>query len=458
MEKLSAFLNDVPTSVGTLKKVGEHLVEIHGQFDRLLSPTHHRSVLDEFENLAENLRTVKKAHSLWIQNRQALKDAQENLQKHEENREYLTFCLKELEALNPEPLEEEKLLEKRAFLMNYEKLQTGIQSALHTLQEGGQVENTLNGAYRSLLNANRDGLLDNVLEKLDANIANIQDTIQTLEDKHHECFPDDEDQTLEDIEGRLNALRSMATKHRCTPDELVPLLELFQKNVQTLQNAGTEIALLESNAQKALEAYEKAAKTLSQKRLRGAEKLMQSVHQELKPLKLHAHFLVCLTPLEQSQWSENGMESIEFHVSTNPGETPGPLSKVASGGELSRLMLALKVCLNQQSHVPTLIFDEIDTGLGGAVADAMGKRLKELSAQTQVLSITHPPQMAAYANQHYRVAKHLKEDRMQTNIEPLKSYSQREEELARMLSGATITKEAKAAASQLLKGLNHESL
>ena len=451
--KTKCFINDTPTSVGALKTIGEQLVEIHGQFDRLLLPSHHRSVLDEFGQLTGDGETTRKTHAQWKESVTTLEITRANIQKHEENREYLSFCLKELQDLNPQLDEEEGLLEKRSFLMHYEKLQTGLKTSLYELQEKGHVEQTLNTAYRSLLNTNMEGTLDPLLEKLDASLLSLQETIHALEDKLHDCLPEGEDITLEEIEGRLNALRSLATKHRCTTEELPGLLEQFQREAAILSNAGTEMSALEARVHEDRTRYEKAAHTLSEKRKATATRLKEIIEKELKPLKLHADFSIHFSPLSEEQWSEHGMETVEFHVSTNPGELPGPLSKIASGGELSRLMLALKVSLNQRSHVPTLIFDEVDTGLGGAVADAMGKRLKDLSIQTQVLAITHSPQMAAYANHHYQVAKHLKEDRMQTSILPLDSHEKREEELARMLSGSKITPEAKAAARQLMKEL-----
>jgi DNA repair protein RecN (Recombination protein N) len=452
--RTKCFLNDTPISVNGLKEIGEYLIEIHGQFDRLLSQSHHRMVLDEFGMLEDLLKEIKEAHASWKESLKILESTQEEIKKTEENREYSAFCLDELQKINPLLNEEELLLEKRSFLMNHEKLKNGIQGALQELVEKSNVEQAFNTAYRLIQNANADGILDSVLENMDRTLSSVQETIEVLEKKYRECRGGDDETSLESVEQRLYALRSLAKKHRCTTNDLPSLLEKFRHDMTTLNNAGYTLETLKQEERKRREAYEGEAKILSLKRKEAAEHLKQCVEKELHPLKLPAKFFVNITPLAQDHWSESGLETVEFFVTTNPGEAPGPLGKIASGGELSRFMLALKVALNQKSHVHTVIFDEIDTGLGGAVADAMGKRLKELSKTTQVLAITHSPQMAAYADHHYRVAKDLHEGRMQTTIQKLPSLDQREEELARMLSGSTITPEAKAAAAVLLKGIH----
>jgi len=449
--RTKCFVNDIPMSVTGLREIGEYLIEIHGQFDRLLSQNHHRMVLDEFGRLDDVLARVRTAYACWKETLKTLESTQEEIKKTEENRDYLAFCLDELQKMNPLLNEEDILLEKRSFLMNHEKLKSGIQGALQELIEKSGVEQSLNTAYRLISNANAEGILDPLLENMDNTLSSLQETIESLEKKYRECRGGDDETSLESVEQRLYAIRTLAKKHRCSTNDLPTLLEKFQREVTTLTNAGATLETLKQEERARREAYETAAKTLSLKRAEAAEHLKKSVEKELLPLKLPATFFVNITPLTKDHWSENGLETVEFFVTTNLGEAPGPLAKIASGGELSRFMLALKVALNQKSHVHTVIFDEIDAGLGGAVADAMGKRLKELSRTSQILAITHSPQMAACADHHYRVIKELREGRMQTAIQKLSSLDQREEELARMLSGSAITLEAKAAAAALLR-------
>ncbi len=449
--RTKCFINDVPISVNGLKDVGEYLIEIHGQFDRLLMPTHHRLVLDEFGALDTFVALTKTAYADWQDTLKKMKDTKASILKNQENRDYLIYCLDELQKINPAVQEEERLLEKRSFLMHHEKIKSSLQGALEELQDKGSVVQSFHTAYRILKNGNVDGILDHLLKNIDDSLSLTQETIESLKSTYRDFGAGDEETSLETIEQRLSALRFLAKKHRCTVDDLVSLLEKFRHEASSLENAGGMIQGLEADERKTRACYEKAASELSHQREVVSQHLKISVEKELAPLKLPATFFVKLTPLPENQWSEHGMETVEFFVTTNPGEAPGPLSKIASGGELSRFMLALKVALNQKSHVPTIIFDEIDTGLGGAVADAMGKRLKELSQTTQVVAITHSPQMAAYADHHYLVAKHLEEGRMQTRIQQLAEDDKREEELARMLAGETITPEAKAAAAVLLK-------
>ena len=451
--RTKCFVNDTPTTVVGLKEIGEYLVEIHGQFDRLLSANHHRRVLDDFGQLNDWVHQVKIDYEAWKKSLKKISLSQEEINKAEENREYALFCLQELQNVNPKPEEEDQLLEKRSFLMNYEKLHLGLKAALEELRKKNDVEQSLNTAYRILHHANRDGILDGSLEKIDASISAVQDSLQSLDKTLMDCSVGEGEVSLESIEQRLHSLRALSKKHRCSVHELPTLLTKLQSDIALLDNSKTTLKTLTMEEQRTRETYETSAKILSQKRKDAAAQLKTAVEKELAPLKLQADFFVNSIPLPNEHWSEHGLETIEFFVTTNPGESPGPLSKIASGGELSRLMLALKVALNQKSHVHTVIFDEIDTGLGGAVADAMGKRLKDLSNHAQVLAITHSPQMAAHADFHYQVTKHLEDGRMQTKIQQLSSHEQREEELARMLSGSKITPQAKAAAAQLLKDL-----
>ena len=449
--KSRCFVNDRPSTAQFIKTLGNYLVEIHGQFDRLLTPAHHKEALDSFGKLEKEKTKVKQSYDLWKTCAEKLQNAKESSQKNQENQSYILFCLEELKTLAPQEGEEETLSEKRAFLMNYEKIKQALQTSLLELTDKAPVESALSTAYRLIDKAYADTPPpSSLLSKIDASLIALQETIEALNSALHD-FEEEQEESLEDVEMRLHQLRAMAKKHHCLIADLPALSEKFQADYATIENADGIIAALEAEEASLKEKYKEAATVLSTQRSKVAIHLKKSIEKELAPLKLNAQFFITLTPLAEEQWSDQGMESVEFSVATNAGEAPGPLSKIASGGELSRLMLALKVATKSQKNVPTLIFDEIDSGLGGAVADAMGKRLKSLSDNTQILSITHSPQIAAYADQHYRVSKAEKEGRVQTSIDPLSTQSLREEEIARMLSGEIITPQATAAAAELLR-------
>jgi DNA repair protein RecN (Recombination protein N) len=282
-------------------------------------------------------------------------------------------------------------------------------------------------------------------------LVEIQEFMSELEQAGQEFEEQNQELSLEFLEQRLFSLRALAKKHRCSPDDLPDFLLQLQVNLDAISNSDTSVKALEKEADLCKLTYKNKATDLSAKRKEVAHYLEKVIAQELPPLKLQAHLKVNFHSIPEDQWSEHGMETIEFFVSTNPGDPFGPLSKIASGGELSRIMLALKVVLNQKNQVSTLIFDEIDTGTGGSVADAMGKRLHGLAKNVQVLAVTHSPQVASYGDHHYFVSKVLEEGRMKTTIEELRDHSQKVEEIARMLSGSSITPQAKAAAEELLK-------
>jgi DNA repair protein RecN (Recombination protein N) len=450
--KGKCFVNDTMITVSGLKAIGENLIEIHGQFDRLLSPTHHRMALDNFGALGPFVLDVKNAYRDWIKAEKHFTEAKEALQKNQENKDYIEFCVEELNRLNPQASEEETLLQKRSLSRHKEKIQTALSSALIEFRDKGQIESTFKNAYRFLQQGNVDDQLSSLIEQVNFLLIETQEMIGTLENMSESFIDQSDTISLDAIEQRLYSLRALAKKHHCMPDDLPDLCIKLQQDLNNVVDGEGSLGLLEKQAKNLKEAYREKALKLNNKRKEAAVRLEERVNQELPPLKLQAQLRVHFQDLIEAQWSEHGVESIEFFVSTNPGEPLGPLSKVASGGELSRIMLALKVILNQNTQVPTLIFDEIDTGTGGAVADAMGKRLHDLSKSMQVLVVTHSPQVASYGDHHYHVSKSLDQDRMQTTIYELK-HQERIEEVARMLSGSTITDEAKAAAKKLLKDL-----
>ncbi len=450
-----AFVNDQPVTLGFLKKIAEQLVEIHGQFDHLLEVSTHQETLDIYGQLQEILSSAGEAFHAWKASVQKLEILQKALRDSEDRQEFLDFAIEELEALNPHPQEEETLLEKRQFLMGFEKLTSTLRSIREALTEPLSVEAALRTAYRPLtkLTQNRD-----MFQRLEVSLENALQTTQEMMGELGQLEYDlakEAPDNLEDVEMRLSSLRAMARKHGKLTDDLPLLLEQFREERSFLTKGDQEISQLQKEGRERKQAYEDVATILRQRREEVALTLSKKVQEQLAPLKLpHVIFEVHFQNLLESQWTAQGKERLEFWVSTNVGVAPGPLKNVASGGELSRIMLALKVILKEQKRVPTLIFDEIDTGLGGAVASAMGERLRSLSKDTQLFAITHSPQLAAYAHHHWHVTKTQTGGLTQTKVVSLTTAEERLEEMARMLSGKQVTTEARAAAQELIRGVH----
>jgi DNA repair protein RecN (Recombination protein N) len=451
--KSRAFMNDQPVTLGFLKTIASQLVEIHGQFDHLLEVSTHQETLDTYGQLQTLLAATAQSFRAWKGVTQKLEGLQKALKDSEDRQEFLDFAIEELEKLNPQPQEEEALLEKRQHLMSFEKLTSTLRTIREALTEPLSVDVALRGAYRPLTKLTQNREIFQTLEtSLENTINAAQEMMGELSQLEYDLQKEAPD-SLEDVEVRLASLRAMARKHGKTPEELPSLLEHFREEKTLLKRGDEEMSLLEKEVILHKNSYEEAAAVLRIQREEKALTLSTKVQGQLLPLKLpHATFEVHFQDLPESQWTAQGKERLEFWVSTNLGIAPGPLKNVASGGELSRIMLALKVILKEQKRVPTLIFDEIDTGLGGAVASAMGERLKTLSQNTQLFAITHSPQLAAHAHHHWHVEKTQAEGTTQTKVVPLASLESRLEEIARMLSGKHITTEARAAALELIKG------
>lgn len=451
--KGKCFVNDTITTVSTLKTIGENLIEIHGQFDRLLLPSHHRLALDNFGGLEGILLEVKNAYKDWKKAKEHLTGAKETLQKRQENRDYLEFCVDELQRINPQKDEEETLLNQRSLSRHKEKIQMSLRNALGELRDKGQIESALQSAYRFLQQGNVDDQLSSLVERVNFLIIEMEELLSSLETMNDSFEDYSETMSLDAIEQRLFTLRALAKKHHCMPDELQDFLVKLQEDLKMVSDGEGSLFKLEKEVKERKNIYEEKALKLKNKRKEVSKILEKKIEKELPLLKLQAQFKIHFEDLLEEEWADYGMETVEFFVATNPGDPLSSLSKIASGGELSRIMLALKVILNQSNQVSTLVFDEIDTGTGGAVADAMGQRLYDLSKHMQVLAVTHSPQVASYGYHHYHVSKSLEKDRMQTTIHELKNQEERIEEIARMLSGSMITNEAKAAAKKLLKDL-----
>ena len=447
-----AFVNDQSISVALLRQLGDLLVEIEGQFEAhgLLDVATHCNHLDRFAALQPRAEKTRIAFAAWRKARQAHADAVALMEKVNAEGDYLRHAVSELDLAAPKPGEEAELAVERARLSNREQVTEALNGALNDAVGDRGAERTLATALRRLqrvsdkLGAEGEAVIaafDRAGIELTEGIAVLGRMINALH----------ADPTrLEKIEERLYLLRDLARKHRVTPD----LLADFHEKLRTQLAAGDiqESALVElqAAAAQAREEYIAAAESLSKARNRAIKFLEGSINRELPPLKLErARFVVNAGKLEEPRWGELGWDDIGFAVSTNPGAEPGPIEQVASGGELARFMLALTVVLARGQAAETLIFDELDSGIGGATAAAVGERLKRLSDHLQLLVITHSPQVAALADHHWKVNKVTFRNNAITDVTVL-AKKERREEIARMLSGATITDEARAAADKLL--------
>ena len=449
-----AYVNDQPVSVATLRAVGDLLVEIHGQFEShsLLNPATHRPVLDAHGALGPDLEATATACRTWKQARDAHAEAAAALDRARAEEDYLRHAVAELSALAPEAGEEDSLAASRAVMMHTEKLLEALNGAMADLTSRADVEAALRSAQRQLerVAEHAEGRLDPATAALERAAVEVNEAVAELERASSSVEVDPGE--LERTEERLFALRDMARKHHTEVDALPALLESKEAELAAVDQGTDRIAALARAEAEARDAYLDTARSLSRKRKAAGEALDAAVQAELPPLKLdRAGFMTVVEDLPETQWGEYGIDRVEFRVATNPGAAPGPLQKVASGGELARFMLALKVLLAASSPVSTLVFDEVDTGIGGATAHAVGERLGRLGAEEQVLVVTHSPQVAARGVHHLTVEKAEADEGMATRVRPL-TGEERREELARMLSGATITDEARAAARTLLDG------
>ncbi len=450
-----AFVNDQPVSVQALRMIARELVEIHGQHDdrALIDPSVHRALLDAYGGLFPQLAAVRDAFADLRKAKSEFEAEQARLEKARANADYLRHAHAELSKLAAKPGEEMALAEHRATMMQAEKVSVELRDAYEALAGDGPPLSTLSSVLRRLerRQAQAPGLITPSVQALDAALSAFdlagQTIAQALRDADYDPYE------LERVEERLFALRGASRKFGVAVDALPTLAEEIASDLAGLDAGEARLARLEKAVGAAQAAYDSAARSLSAGRQQAASGLEAAVNAELAPLKLEgACFIVQFRP-EPKTAGPDGIDQIEFWVQTNPGTRPGPLMKVASGGELARFMLALKVVLADRGSAPTLVFDEIDTGVGGAVADAIGDRLGRLAEGVQVLAVTHAPQVAAKAVQHFRIAKGATDmgKRVATRVANLEQEARREE-IARMLAGATITEEARAAAGRLMEG------
>jgi DNA repair protein RecN (Recombination protein N) len=449
-----AFINDQPVSVQTLKAVGAALVEIHGQHDEraLVDAATHRRLLDAFAGLDKDVAALE---TLWEARRAARNELDEHragMERAAREADYLRHASDELKKLKPLDGEETSLAERRATMMQGEKIAGDLREAQEVVGGHHSPVASLSAAVRRLERraGNAPALIEPAVKAIDAAINALEEADQHLNAAL--AAADFDPLELERIEERLFALRAAARKYSTPVDGLAALAAKYAADVALIDAGAGRLKGLEQAAADADARYGTAASKLSAVRTKSAEKLNKAVNGELAPLKLERAKFMTQVESDAGSPGPQGIDRVEFWVQTNPGTKPGPMMKVASGGELSRFLLALKVVLSDKGSAPTLVFDEIDTGVGGAVADAIGARLARLATKVQVMAVTHAPQVAARADQHLLISKDAldKGKRVATRVDHL-AAEHRREEIARMLAGAEITAEARAAADRLIK-------
>lgn len=452
-----AFVNDQPVGAALLREIAPLLVELHGQHDDrgLVNPRGHRALLDRYARA--DAAGVEAAWGNWRTACNALDTARERIARATADRDLLLAYLAELVALAPQADEEDELAAARATMQKGERLSGDLDELRHLWEGSESALATLRGAARRLDRiAAEHPLLADALAALDRAVIEASEAedrlVRAAEALSHDPA------MLDRIETRLFDLRAAARKHGCTVGELPGRMAAIRAELDAIEHGEVEVEALEVAARTAGEVYRTRAEALHATRVAAALRLDEAVAGELAPLKLDAaRFRTTITELPEQRWGAHGMDSVEFLISTNPGADFAPLAKIASGGELSRFILALKVALAEEGGAATVIFDEIDRGVGGAVASAIGERLARLAGQGtggggQLLAVTHSPQVAARGSTHYVIAKSSEGMVTRTSVHLLDAAG-RQEEIARMLSGAEITDEARAQADRLLEGV-----
>lgn len=446
------FINDQLISAKLLKEIGKFLVEIHGQYDNqgLLNPANHKSILDAYGNYKDLKQTVKRRWQEYKQAEKARQEAEANIAQAKEDEDNLRHWVEELERIGTYSGEEEELSQKRLELMNAEKLIDNLKAAYSSLNGNFNIVSALRQAQTAMEKANQivAGKYDAIVDILEQSRINAEEAQNEIEEATNNINLNQNE--LDKIEERIYALRGIARKHQVSVEELPELLEKFKQRLNNLEMGEDGLQNLRQKEEQARLSYKEQAKELSSQRKATALVLDGKVMAELAPLKMEkAKFITQIEEQKPEEWTEEGIDKVQFTVSTNPNSPQGPLNKIASGGELARFMLALKVNLAQTSNVSTMIFDEVDAGVGGATAKAVGERLARLAKDVQVLVVTHSPQVAASGNHHYKVEKNTQQNVTTTQVRELNGI-ERQEEIARMLAGETVTQEARAAAKVLL--------
>ena len=445
------FFNDQPITQKLLKEIGALLVEIHGQFDNqgLLNPETHREVLDNYGDYKNFLQNLSEKFFVWKKAQKECKIMQKNIDEAKTQEENLRHWLEEFERLRPKENEIEELELKRKQMMNSEKIAENLDTANKSLSQTdvrSNVRQALSAIER--LNALLENKYSSLSEVLDSALINLEEAEEEIMQALSEVNFSADD--INAVEERLFALKSLARKHHTIPENLPEIWQDFKLKLQNLDEGENNLTELLKAEKAAKDEYLSIAQEVSKKRKNSAAVLDAKIMAELPDLKMEkARFVTQITPTEENLWNEFGIDDVCFKVSTNPNTPFGQINKIASGGELARFMLALKVNLAQSSAVETMIFDEIDTGIGGATAQAVGEKLAHLGQKVQVLVVTHSPQVAALSTGHFKVEKNNINNITSTIVKPLNA-EQKREEIARMLAGETISDEARAAAKVLI--------
>ena len=467
-----AYINDTPVSASLLRSVAGSLIEVQGQFDQrgLMDSTTHRALLDAAGEQSHQTATLaartRELWNRWQDCERTRHEAEASLEQARKEEDFLRHSVEELDKLAPEEGESEKLAQQRQRMMHSEKMVQALNSCLAALTGGdGYINDEIDNrsAESHLLSAQRhlgDAMttagydLDPAMKSLERSTFEIQEAVSHISRYFSEL--DADPQALQEIEDRYFLLQDIARKHRVDPDQLPEILKQLQNRLVLIDTGTDALQELDQKAQAARALYEDKARALSAARHATARELDSAINAELPPLKLEkASFVTEIaTSNDPYQWNSGGLDQVAFTVSTNPGSAPGPLGKIASGGELGRFLLAFKVVLSGVTPSGALVFDEVDAGIGGATAHAVGERLARLAQKRQILVITHSPQVAAKGSQHLQVAKtsargESGDETTRTSVTPL-SEAERLDEVARMLAGAEITEEARAAARTLL--------
>ena len=450
-----AFINDRPVSVQILRELGTKLVEIHGQHDEraLIDPSAHRALLDAFGGTMDAALKVRALWNAWRETETQVAEERARQERARREEDYVRNAVDELTKLAPKPGEETALADRRAAMMRVEKIAGDLKDAHDAIAGSDSAVPQLSSALRRLERRQQEAadIVGGPAKALEAALHSIEEARSGLEAAMR--LADYDPQELERNEERLFALRAAGRKYNSPVDRLPEVAERFAGDLASIDKGEEKLKALEAAAKKTESDFRAAAEALAVARKAAAAKLDKSVQAELPPLKLERAEFITEIKSNAGSPGPDGFDRVEFWVRTNPGARPGPMMKVASGGELARFLLALKVVLADRGSAPTLVFDEIDTGVGGAVSDAIGARLARLAEKVQVLTVTHAPQVAARAANHFMVAKDVVSGgkRVSTKILPL-DEQRRREEVARMLSGADVTDEARKAADRLIAG------
>ena len=451
-DRSPAAINDEPVSVSLLRKCGDLLIEIQGQFEGrgLLDTSNHITLLDKMSQHTELLNSTKLSYQRWQHAEQIFKEAEELINKSREEEDWLRESLKELDMLAPIVGEEKILVANRDIHANANRIIQGLQSAYELLNHDEGAISKIERANTQLTKIETFGsdTVNSMLQKLQQIILELNEVEIELRDAAEHL--DGDPAKLEEIEERLHLLRSQSRKHNCSPDDLANLYHSFQEKLSNLDDQTGKIAILRLELSAAKEEYVSNAKQLSSSRKMVAKKLDQQVMQQLPVLKLEtSEFKTKIELLEESKWNGMGIDKVRFEARTNPGQLIDTIDKIASGGELARFLLALKVVLSEGYPDKCLIFDEVDSGVGGAVADAVGTRLSKLAKTIQTLVVTHSPQVASKGENHFKITKSSINDKVISHT-LLLNEEEHIEEVARMLAGEQITDAARMAARTLI--------